>query len=97
MGMGWGGPPKGLPPQPKIKPGQSIVKVSPERRAELERRADQYFERIDAIAADPSHPQQLNAILALQRRVWGKEKESVEQTGEQTIVIKTGVPRADRD
>ena len=73
------------------------MKLSPERMAELEARADKYFDNLDRVASDPEHPQHVNAILAVQRRIWGKEKESVETTGEQTIVIKTGVPRANRD
>ncbi len=95
QGHGWGGNsytwrnigPDGKPP----------VKLTPEQRAKFDKRALKLMEKLGDIGEADGHPQQVHAINSFHNRLYGQPKAEVENTGEQTIVIKTGVPRANRD
>lgn len=100
-GPGWGGPAKGSPPRkPKYPDFEKGNKMSPNGPAGGERaarRRKQFEELMDKLyrvgmGKDQAQPVQVQAAMAFAAKV-----EPDKQAVDQTIIIKTGVPRADRD
>ncbi len=105
-GAGYGGPAKGTDPnrKPRLGSPETAATQNPsglpgpwaERKAEIAAKSIAFFEEV----LDGPHHETLNRMTAADKlldRVIGKPKQMVENSGETTMIIKTGVPRADRD
>jgi hypothetical protein len=103
-GRGYGGPAKGTQPakqftnsDPRTRNLSGKRTAWTERKAEIAAKAIGLFE--DVLDDDDTYTTE-NRMLAADRlldRVIGKPKQAVETSGETTMIIRTGVPRADRD
>jgi len=98
-GPGWGGPAKGKGSPhpdfgPPFEPGNKLGGKPGERAARRRLQADQLMDHLHMIALGQieAQPVQVQAAQAFMGKVLPEKSES-----EQTLIIKTGVPRADRD